>query len=117
MESAEGDRLTPITVGKQSEVADLDEAGRQDVKQEAADELDCIELHDAAVVVVPGIAPAKAHLAVFEAEQSSVGNGNAVRVAGQILQHMFGPSERRLGVDHPLCSAQGTKQRVKRAWD
>jgi hypothetical protein len=38
-----------------------------------------------------------------------------MRIAGQVLQHMFGPSERRLGVDHPLPPTQGAKERVKRA--
>ena len=42
MEPAEGERLTAVAVGEQSEVADLDEAGGQDMEQEAADELDCI---------------------------------------------------------------------------
>jgi len=72
MESTQSQRLSAVAVGKQSEVADLDEAGRQDMEQETADELDRIELHDAAAVVVSGIAPAKAHLLVVEAEQSSV---------------------------------------------
>jgi hypothetical protein len=115
MEPRESQRLTAVSVGKQPEVADLDEAGGQDMEQETADELDRIELHDAASVVMPRVAPAEAHLAVIDAKESSVGDGNPVRVAGQILQHMFGSSERRLGVDHPLPSAQGAKQRVKRS--
>jgi len=90
-EPAESQRLAAIAVGEQSEVADLDEAGRQNMEQEAADELDCIEAHDAAAVPMSGISPSEAHLAIFEAEQSSVGDGNTVRVAGQILQHMLGP--------------------------
>ena len=113
MEPAKSQRLTAVAVGKQSEVADLDEAGRQDMEQKAADELDRIEGHDAAAVVVPGVAPAKAHLAVVEAEEPSVGDGDPMRVAGQVLQHMFGSAEGRLGIDHPLFSAQGTEQRVK----
>ena len=116
MQPAESESLTSVTVGKQSEVADLDEAGRQDMEQKTSDELDRIELHDAAAVVMPGVSPAEAHLAVLEAEESSVGDGDSMCVAGQILQHMFGPSERRLGVDHPLFPAQGSKQRVKCAW-
>jgi hypothetical protein len=52
MEPAESQRLAAVSVGKQPEVADLDEAGRQGMEQETADELDCIELHDAAAVVV-----------------------------------------------------------------
>lgn len=63
--STEGERLTAVAVGEQSEVADLDEARGQDVEQEAADELDRIELHDAAAVVVSGVSPAEAHLAVL----------------------------------------------------
>jgi len=116
MKPTESQRLTAIAVGKQSEVADLDEAGGQDMEQEAADELDRVELHDAAAVVVPGVPPSEAHLAVIEAEESSVGDGNPMRIAGQVLQHMFGSSERRLGVDHPLSPAHVPKQSVKCAW-
>ena len=83
------------------------------MKQEATDELGRIEPHDAGAVVVPGVAPAETNLAVFKAEKPSVGDGDPMRVAGQVLQHMFGSSERRLGVDHPLFSAHDTKQTVK----
>src|ERR1700722_11169461 len=113
MKPMESQRLTAIAVGKQSEVADLDEAGGQDMEQEAADELDCIELHDAGAVAMPGVPPAEAHLPSVEAEESSVGDGNPMGVAGQVLQHMFGSSERRLGVDHPLSPAHVPKQSVK----
>jgi hypothetical protein len=81
MEPAESQRLATVSVGKQSEVADLDEAGGQDMEQEAADELDRVELHDAAAVVVSGVPPSEAHLAVIEAEESSVGDGNLWRMA------------------------------------
>ena len=64
MESAESQRLAAVAVGKQPEVADLDETGGQHMEQEAAHELDRIEGHDAAAVVVPGVPPAEAHLAV-----------------------------------------------------
>ncbi len=101
-----GEGLAAVAVGEQAEVADLDEAGGQNVKQEAADELGCIEAHDAAPVVVPRIAPAKAHLAVLQAEQPTVGDGDAMGVAGQVLEHMFGTAEGRLGVDYPLLAAQ-----------
>jgi hypothetical protein len=116
MKPAQGERLSAVAVGKQSEVADLDETGRQDVEQETADEFDRIEGHDAAAVAMTGVAPAEAHMSVVEAEESSVGDGNPMRVAGQVLQHMLGSAERRLGVDHPLSPAQGPEQRVKGAW-
>jgi hypothetical protein len=49
------------------------EARRQDVKQEAADELDRIEVHDLDAVVVFRVSPAKAHLAVNKIEEAAVG--------------------------------------------
>lgn len=113
MNPAQGEGLAAVAVGEQSEVADLDEACGQDVKQEPADELDGIEGHDCTVVVMSGVPPAKAYPAVLDAEKSSIGNGHTVRVASQILEHMFGAAEGRLGADHPLSLAQGTKQRVK----
>ena len=116
MDPAQGESLAAVAVGKQSEVTDLDETGGQHMEQEAVDELDRVELHDAAAVVVSGVSPAEAHLSVVEAEESSVGDGNPMRVAGQVLQHMLGATKGRLGVDHPLTPAQGPKQRVKGAW-
>src|ERR1700689_4711202 len=101
MKPAQGERLLAVAVGKQSEVADLDEAGGQHMEQEAADELDCIKLHDAAAVAMSGVSPSEANLAVIETEESSVGDGNPMGIASQVLEHMLGSAERRLGVDHP----------------
>jgi hypothetical protein len=106
-------RLSAASVGKESEVPDLHETCRKHMEQEATHELGCLESHDAASVVVPGVPPAEADLAVVEAEKSSVGNGDTMGVAGQILQHMFWATERRLGVDHPICSPQFSEQRVE----
>ena len=64
VQSAKRKCPSAIAVGEQAEVADLDEARGQDVKQEAADELDRIEGEDLDAVVVFGVAPAEAHLAV-----------------------------------------------------
>ena len=68
MESTQSQRLSAVAVGKQSEVADLDESGWQDMKQESANELDCVERHNAAAVAMPRVPPAEAYLSVFEAE-------------------------------------------------
>src|SRR6185437_12656271 len=115
MDSAQGQRATLVPVGKQAKVPNLHETGGQDVEKEAPDELSSLESHGAASVVVPRVAPAKAHLAVLDAYQPSVRDGNPVRVACQILQHMLGSAERRLGVDHPLLTSQASEQRVEGA--
>ena len=64
VQSAKRKCLSAVTVSEQAEVADPDEARGQDVKQEAADELDRIEGHDLDAIVVFGVAPAEAHLTV-----------------------------------------------------
>src|SRR5215469_13953075 len=111
MNSAQGQSAAAIPVGKQAKVANLHESGGQNMEKEAPDELLAIESHGAAVVVVPRVAPAKAHSSVLHADQPSVGDGNPMGVAGQILQHMLGSAERRLGVDHPLLMPEASEQR------
>jgi hypothetical protein len=65
--AAQGQCLAAVAVGKQPKMPDLYETCRQHVEQETADELGRIESHDAASVVVPGIAPAEADLSVLKA--------------------------------------------------
>ena len=113
MGPAQVQRPAAVPVTKKSKVPNLDEAGREYVEQEAADELRGLKSHRAAAVVVPGVAPAKAHLSVLEADEPSVGNGDPMSVAGQVLQNVLGPAEGRLRVDHPLLSLQASEQRVK----
>jgi hypothetical protein len=108
--------LASVTVGKQTKVTNLYETGRQNVEKEAPDELAAIESHRAAPVVVARVAPAKAHLSVFEADEPSVRDGDPMSVAGQILQYVLGAAEGRLRVDHPLLSLQAPKERVEGAW-
>jgi len=40
---------------------------------------------------------------------ATVGDGDAVGVAAEIAEHLFGPGERRLGVDDPLDPGQGVE--------
>jgi hypothetical protein len=35
-----------------------------------------------------------------------VGDGHAMGVAAQILEHIFGATEGRFGVDHPILSEE-----------
>jgi hypothetical protein len=114
MEPAKSELLSALSVGEQAEVTDFNEAGWQDVEQEAADELDRIEGHDLDAVVMLGVAPAKAHLAVAKIEESAVGDGDTMGVAGQILQDMLGTAEGWLGADHPRLVAQQKQQGVER---
>ena len=88
-------------------MANAVEPARQDVKQEAADELVDAERHDllavrtiAAIVLV-----AEGDAGLVEGEQPAVQDGDAVSIAGEIGEHCFGADEGRLGVDHPALMA------------
>ena len=69
---------------------------------EAAQEFFAGERHGALFVVVGVVFPAEEHLGWVDRENSVVGNGHAVRVTGQIVQHVFGPAEWWLGIDDPV---------------
>jgi len=53
-------------------------------------------------MVVAVISPIKFHLAIFDADEPMIGNGDAVRVAADIVHHLLWPGERWLGVDDPF---------------
>ena len=57
-------------------------------------------------VVVSGIAPAKGDLAIGKRDQAMVGDGHAMGVAAEILQHILGATEGAFRVHHPVFSEQ-----------
>lgn len=73
--SATHEPLAAATVGEKAEVTDAHEAGRQDVEQEAADELAGQQSHHFDPVAVGVVFPAKAHAIVFELHQPIVAEG------------------------------------------
>ena len=93
-------------VSEEAEVADAHEAARQQVQQEAAQELFDRQSHEPLLVAVSGVAPAKSDVALGESNQPAVGDGDAMSVGAEIAQHMFWPAERPLGVDDPVVTEQ-----------
>ena len=96
-----------------AEVANLDKTARQHVQQKTTHELHRLQGHDLLFVAVGRIAPTEGHLAVFEAQNSSVGDGDPMRVVGQILHHVLWPGKRLFGLDHPLLLFQKPGQAIK----
>ena len=74
----------------------------QHVEQEASQELDRIERHEFRAGAMRVVFPVEADATVFERTQTMVGDGDAVRVAGQILQHAARSAEGRFDVNHPI---------------
>src|SRR6516225_1760607 len=101
-----GASSTAGAIGEETVVADAMEALRQSMQQKAADELVGIECHHFGLAVRSIVFPGKANLPVGEREQPAVGDGDAMGIAAEIGQHLFGASERWFGVDHPVEAAE-----------
>jgi hypothetical protein len=52
------------------------------------------------------VLPAKGDAIVVESDETMVGDGDAVSVASQVVENMFCPAERRLGVDDSLLTEE-----------
>ena len=52
------------------------------------------------------ITPAKSDLAIGERDQAMVGDGHAMGVAAQVLQHIFGTTKGTFQVHHPVLPIQ-----------
>ena len=87
-------------------MADAVESRREDMDQEAADELAGCECHDLLAVAALGaiVLPSEGDAVAVAGDQPAVGDGDAVGIARQIGQHGLWPAERALGVDDPFGS-------------
>jgi hypothetical protein len=88
--AAKLDLLGTVAVCEQSVMADAMEAVGEHVEQKATYELARMERHHLASGVLAIILPAKADLAIGNREQPAVRDCNAVRVAGQVGEHLSG---------------------------
>ena len=103
-----------MTVGQEAVIANALEASGQGVLQEEANELLGRHGHH----LVEGVAvvgPGEGDFAIIEGEQSLVADGDAVRIAAEILQHVSRSPEGRLGVNHPLFVLEGSQEPGKGA--
>src|SRR5260370_40439281 len=100
--AAEWEHLSACAVGHPAEGADTREASREDVLQEAAQELFAGEPHDALLAAVGIVLPAEGDLIICNRKQSMVRDGGTMNVTGQIVQHMFRSAKGWLGIDDPV---------------
>ena len=97
---------TSSTVGEESEVTNANQPLGQDVDEESAQELIRGNGHDLLLAAVGIVQPAERDAIVFEGHEAMVGYGDAVGVAGQVVENMFGAAEGRLGVNDPVLLAE-----------
>src|SRR5215472_2396027 len=93
--SAEGQQGGAAAIGEETEVADADKAGGQQVEKEAAQELIGGQRHESFPVAVSGVPPAEGDLAIFEGDEPVVGDGDAMGVSAEIAQGGLRSAEAR----------------------
>jgi hypothetical protein len=103
--AAECKPAAAVTISQKAEVTDLGETLGKNVKQEAADEFVCLQSHGADAVVMFAVSPLERDFAVLKCQQAMVGNGDAVRIAAEVVKDLSGSSEGRFCVDHPFMFA------------
>ena len=98
---------------EQAEVADADEAFREDVQEEAPEEFVDVERQRAHLAPVPIVLPPKRDGVVGDGDEPVIGDGDAVGVAREVVQHVGGAAKGRLGVDHPRLAIERSEPRAK----
>jgi len=111
--AADRQGLRAVAVGEETEVADLDEAGRQNVEQEAANEFQRFQGHHLPALAIFGVALLEADMAVRQTTQPAIGDGDAVGITSPIFKHVLGTAEGRHGIDDPLLLAELVEQSTK----
>ena len=83
-----------VAVGEEPDVADAVEPVRHGVQQKPPHEFIRGQRHHLELAVMSVILPGEADLAVADPNQPAVGDGDAVRVAAEIGEHLFGANGR-----------------------
>ena len=105
-----------MTIGEEAEVADADEAAREQMEQEAAQELVHGQAHDALPVAMRGVSPAEADLALSEGNEPPVDDADPVGVGAEIAQNVLRSAEGPLGVDDPVVTEETPEPGSEAAW-
>jgi hypothetical protein len=79
----------------------MHEALGEDMKKEAADELDGAESHPASSLAASVVLPAEGDLAITDGEDALVGDGDTMRVTGKVAQDLSRSPERWFRIDDP----------------
>ena len=103
---AERKRLGTASVCEYAEVADAGEAARQNMQQETPEKLISAECHFSFLVAVCVVLPPECDLIIFKGQQPMVGDGDPVRIARQVVQHVLGSAEGTFRVDDPVLPEQ-----------
>ena len=86
------------------------EATRQDMQEQAPEEFDRVERHEALAITSLVILPPEGHPAIGTGKEPPIGNGHAMGVAGQVAEDSLRPGQGWFGIDDPLRLLQGREE-------
>ena len=78
--------------------------------EKAAKEFVDVERQRADLAPVPIVLPPKRDGVVGDGDEPVIGDGDAVRVAREVVQHVGGAAKGRLGVDHPRLTIERSEK-------
>jgi hypothetical protein len=97
-------------------VADANQALGQNVDHKSAQELICGNGHDLLLAAVGIVLPSERHSIILECDESMVGDRDAMGIAREIMQNMFGTAEGWLGVDDPVLLEKMPQKPAEATW-
>jgi hypothetical protein len=91
-----------MAVSEEADVAYPVKAIGYGVLQKSTNEFVGRERHNFRFAFMPIVLPGEADLIALDPHQTTVGNGNSMRVPAEISEYLFGAGERRLRENHPI---------------
>ena len=98
--------LFSVPITKQTVIADPLQSLRQDVQQEAADELVRRESHGLLGVVVAIVLPAEGDGPIIDMEETIVRDGDAMSITADVIEDLLGSRKGCFGIDDPFLLPQ-----------
>ena len=99
--------LFAVSIAHEPVIANAVESTGKNVEEESPNELLGRESYDFLLIVVAVVPPVELDLPIFDIHDPMIGNRDPVDVAADLVHHLLGSGEGRLGVDDPFHVAHG----------
>ena len=107
-----GDTGPTVSVGEDPIMPDLDEAGREDVLEEAADELESGQERGYGPLGIAGIAASEEDGLLRRAGDAMIGDGDAMGIASEVVDDLPGAGEGFFAVGDPLLVVERSEEPI-----
>ena len=98
--------LRTVAIAEETVIADPLKIAGWDMNEKSPDELLGADCHRLLLATATIVLPAEADFATVDVEDAVVGNGDAMRIAADIVEDLFWSRKGRLGVDDPIRLAE-----------